>query len=96
MNSQPRNGNRALCARMIPQQPTSIVLFKIMFDVPTVLMHDQVFLKARDRPVKLKLLPAIVAFGRRRKHFHDQQRIENHILLIAEGFDLAADHAQSA
>src|ERR1700722_10152812 len=84
--------NRDGPIRVIAQHPTTVILLRIMLHVTLILVNDQVFAETRNRPVKFKLLPAIVPFSRRRKYLDDQQRIKNHILLIAEKLEFSANH----
>jgi len=78
---------------VLPKQPAAILLFGVMLYVTPVLMNDQVFAKTLDCPVKFELLATIIAFGRGRQNFDDQQRIDNAVLLVAGKLQVAANNA---
>ena len=84
--------DRIAGADVFPKQPTAIVLSGVVFDASPILMHDQIFAKVRDGPVHLEIFPAIMAFCGRRKDFDDEQRVENHIPLVACELRIAAKH----
>ena len=54
-----------------------------MLHATPVLMNDQIFAETLNRPVKFELLATIVAFGRGRQNFDDQQRIKKTVVLVA-------------
>lgn len=68
---------------MFSQEPAFVVLSGIMLDVGFVLMDDEIFGEAFDCSVEFELLASVVVFGRWRKHFDDEERIEQIVLFVA-------------
>ncbi len=57
---QARDRHGCFGATLFTEQPTAIVLFRVVLDVAMVLMYNQEFAEARNGAIEFKLLAPIV------------------------------------
>jgi hypothetical protein len=55
--------------------PSHIALATKQLDLHSILLNQQIFLQAGELAVGKELFTAVDAFGRRRKHLHQNRRL---------------------
>lgn len=93
MHSQPDNIDDGRIAGVLAQEPTAILLLRIVLNMTPVLMNQQILAKATDGSIQFEFLASVMTVCGRRKYLDNQQRIQDVVLLVTGQLQFAANHA---